>query len=93
MAEAARARRGQEPERAAGEPTGASEDLRPSGGVPAGGEDGPAGEPTEPSQDPGDPETLRRAAEEQVRQNARALRTFPLPMAAEPAFVFRPSKP
>jgi hypothetical protein len=39
---------------------------------------------------PDDSEALRRAAEEQVQRNAEALRRFALPIAAEPAFVFRP---
>jgi hypothetical protein len=33
---------------------------------------------------------LREAAREQARQRAETLRRFPLPIAAEPAFVFRP---
>ena len=38
-----------------------------------------------------DPETLRREAEEQVQRNATILRQYPLPVTAEPAFVFRAS--
>lgn len=37
-----------------------------------------------------DPEVLRKAAEEQRKQQAEALRKYPLPMDAEPAFAFRP---
>ena len=37
-----------------------------------------------------DPRELRKAAAEQAQQRANTLRQFPLPMAAEPAFVFRP---
>lgn len=38
-----------------------------------------------------DPEALRQEAEEQVRRNATILRQYPLPVTAEPAFVFRAS--
>jgi len=37
-----------------------------------------------------DPQELRKAAEEQASKRAETLRQFPLPMAAEPALVFKP---
>jgi hypothetical protein len=35
------------------------------------------------------PEELRKAAGERLRRNASALAKVPLPMATEPAFVFK----
>jgi hypothetical protein len=37
-----------------------------------------------------DPHELRKVAAEQAQKRAETLRQFPLPMAAEPAFVFKP---
>jgi hypothetical protein len=37
-----------------------------------------------------DPQELRKAVKQQAQQRAEALRRFPLPIAAEPAFVFKP---
>jgi hypothetical protein len=53
---------------------------KPGGAQSAPGSERPSDEPQE----------LREAAREQVRQRAEALRRFPLPITAEPAFVFRP---
>jgi hypothetical protein len=58
---------------------------RPARGGPA----GTAGTGPEPRPSD-DPETLRREAEAQVEEHARALRAYRLPLSAEPAFVFRP---
>ena len=39
---------------------------------------------------PANPEEELKAARDQARQNADALSKAPLPMQAEPAFVFKP---
>ena len=68
--------------------TGAADERPGQGARPPADAGNP--EPPDGAGHPDDPETLRVAAEEQVRRNADALRTFPLSPAAEPAFVFRP---
>jgi hypothetical protein len=62
---------------------------RPARERPAAETAGPG--PESPGPRPSDaPETLRREAEAQVEEHAQALRAYRLPLAAEPAFVFRP---
>jgi len=46
--------------------------------------------PPRTARTPDDPQGLRQQAEAQLQRNAAALRAYPLPLAAEPAFVFRP---
>ncbi len=45
---------------------------------------------TPPSATPESEEELLKAGRESVRRNAEALAKYPLPMATEPAFQFKP---
>jgi hypothetical protein len=68
-------------------PSSSSESSRPSGTTTRAALRRKLTENERPSEDPA---VLRDAAEEQVRKQADELRRFPLPIAAEPAFTFRP---